>query len=249
MGRNRRGTQPSDSLASDLGESSAPAKAQSASDAQTSAPSPVQPKRRVRGGTVLIIIGAILVAAALALTAYNWWDSNRAGEAAVAIQEQLDPVENAEETGDAGSSTSNDSNTDDGTTTIDGVEYLGTLEVPALNLKLPVARDWDYNRLNMSPCRYSGLYTTHDLVICAHNYTTHFGPIENVDIGADVYFTTVGGKRIHYVVGNRETLEPTAIQQMIENENNSERKDEWDLTLFTCTLDGQARVAVRCLEQ
>lgn len=238
MGHSRRGAHQGDDHVCGATTSTTPtADAALASGARPAASRSGRPKRRVRGGTVLVIVGAVLVAAALALTAYNWWDSNRAGQAAAAIQEQLDAAE-------AGGSAASDD-----TMTVDDVAYIGTLEIPALNLKLPVARDWDYDRLNVSPCRYSGSYTTHDLVICAHNYATHFGPIENVDIGADVYFTAMDGTRIHYVVGNRETLEPTAIQQMVENESNSDRSDDWDLTLFTCTLDGQARVAVRCLEQ
>jgi sortase A len=202
-----------------------------------SARSAGQGRRPTRLGSVLIAIGVVLVAAAIALSAYNWWDSNRAGSAASNIEQQLE--------GASDNSSSSGSTSD--SMTVDGVQYLGTLEIPSLNIKLPVAREWSYEQLNISPARYSGSYSTNDLVICAHNYATHFGPIENVDIGADVYFTPVGGQRIHYVVGNRETLEPTAIQQMVENDNNSDRKDKWDMTLFTCTLDGQARVSVRCL--
>lgn len=208
------------------------------------------PRRHLRRGTVLIVIGAVLLAVAVGLTLYNWWDSNRAGEAAAAVEQQLEA--DGQVSGDSsasGAASSEGSDDDLPGATVDGRVYLGTLEVPSLGIKLPVARDWDYNQLTISPCRYAGSYRTGDLVICAHNYATHFGPIEGVDIGADVYFTPVGGQRIHYVVGNRETLEPTAIDQMIQNDNNSDRKDQWDLTLFTCTLDGQARVAVRCVEQ
>lgn len=36
-----------------------------------------------------------------------------------------------------------------------------------------------------------------------------------------------------------ETLPETAVEEM--------RAGEWDLTLFTCTYDGRARVTVRCI--
>ena len=39
--------------------------------------------------------------------------------------------------------------------------------------------------------------------------------------------------------GKRETLPETAVEEM--------RAGEWDLTLFTCTYDGRARVTVRCI--
>lgn len=36
---------------------------------------------------------------------------------------------------------------------LDGYEYVGYVEIPALELKLPVMSDWDYNRLTLAPCR------------------------------------------------------------------------------------------------
>ena len=54
-----------------------------------------------------------------------------------------------------------------------------------------------------------------------------------------MYFTTVKGKTYHYQVSNREIVKPTALEEMITG-------DDWDLTLFTCTIGGQARCAVRC---
>ncbi len=41
-----------------------------------------------------------------------------------------------------------------------------------------------------------------------------------------------------YEIAETEILEPTAIEELLS--------DEWNLTLFTCTYGGQARVAVRC---
>lgn len=59
--------------------------------------------------------------------------------------------------------------------------------------------------------------------------------------------TNVDGLTIRYIVTNRETVEPTAVEQMIENTSNSETSLlDWDLTLFTCNLGGQTRCAVRC---
>ena len=108
---------------------------------------------------------------------------------------------------------------------------------------------WDYTRLKISPCVYSGSYKTDDLVICAHNYARHFSPVKRIDIGADVYLITVDCRVYHYQVTNRETLQPGAVENMIENTNNTTDEtvtNEWDLTLFTCNTGGQTRCAVRC---
>ena len=56
-------------------------------------------------------------------------------------------------------------------------------------------------------------------------------------------FTDVDGNRFAYQVVVRETLEPTAIDEM-----QSEEDGAWDLTLFTCTIGGQSRVTVRCVQ-
>lgn len=65
-----------------------------------------------------------------------------------------------------------------------------------------------------------------------------------LNIGVDVYFTNVNGLRIHYTVSNRENVDSANVDQMIENSKNSDETVDWDLTLFTCTTDGQAR----CIE-
>ena len=67
--------------------------------------------------------------------------------------------------------------------------------------------------------------------------------------GADVYLITVDCRVYHYQVTNRETLQPGAVENMIENTNNTTDgtvTNEWDLTLFTCNTGGQTRCAVRC---
>ena len=99
----------------------------------------------------------------------------------------------------------------------------------------------------ISPCRFTGSYYSDDLVICAHNYDKHLGRLLNIDLGVDVYFTNVEVLTIHYIVTNRETVEPTDVERMIENTGNSETSLlDWDMTLFTCNLGGQTRCAVRC---
>lgn len=184
-----------------------------------------------RRGSPAIIAGVILLAAALALAAYNLWDSYRAGQAsdralnAMAKKMPADRV------------------------VLDGKVYIGLLEVPSCKLALPVMRDWSYANLRIAPCRYSGSAADDDLVICGHNYATHFSPLRSVAVGSDVYFTAVSGERTHYIVSNRETIQPTAVEAMIENDQNSEQTADWDLTLFTCNLGGQTRCAVRCIRK
>jgi len=132
------------------------------------------------------------------------------------------------------------------TAEVEGCAYIGIIEIPSASLSLPVAYDWDYDKLAYTPCRYSGSYHTDDLVICAHDYGAHFRAIRSLNIGSTVSFTAVGGEKIRYVVTNVETVQPTEVEHMINNSANSDSNNEWDLTLFTCNVGGQTRCAVRC---
>lgn len=190
-------------------------------------------------GRTLIVLGAVLVAVALALAAYNVWDSTRAGQMSNSLLAQLDADEAlAQENADGMPEK-----------TVGGHELIGTLSLPSLGIELPVIANWDYEELRVAPCRYSGSYLTDDLVICGYNYSKHFGPLQDIAIGTDVYFESVDGDKAHYIVSNRETLKPADVALMIENRSNSEAAADWNLTLFTCDLNGQARCAVRCIEQ
>ena len=198
-------------------------------------------------GNLLITLGILLIAAAVGLAGYNLWDASRAQKAAEEITGQLiSEIESKVEDGKTAAPYI-DPNTPMPVEVIDGYEYIGVLEIPSEGLSLPVMKEWDYTRLKISPCRFTGSYYSDDLVICAHNYMKHLGPLLQIGIGEDIYFTNVDGLSIRYIVTNRETVEPTAVEQMIENTSNSETSLlDWDLTLFTCNLGGQTRCAVRC---
>lgn len=121
---------------------------------------------------------------------------------------------------------------------IDGRAYVGTVEIPALGLTLPVLNEWDYNGLRLAPCRYSGSVYTADLVVCAHSYRSHFGRLNQLRPGDEVIFTCMDGAAFVYRVAAVEVLAPVAVEEMTDS--------AWPLTLFTCTTDSRARVTVRC---
>jgi sortase A len=202
-----------------------------------------------RRGIGFILVGLLLLAGAAGLIVYNYWDSERAGkeaqEATFALEEVID--RNIED--GSGTEKTDDLPKEMPVEEIDGYEYIGVIEIPSQDIRLSVMNEWDYERLKVSPCRYSGSYYTDDLVICGHNYSKHFSPVRWVSLGDDVYFTNVTGEAYHYTVSNIETVEPTQISEMIENENNSDSQSDWDLTLFTCNIGGQTRCAVRCVRE
>lgn len=121
---------------------------------------------------------------------------------------------------------------------IDGNKYIGVLQIPALDLQLPVMKDWSYTKLRSAPCRYSGSAYKNNLVICGHNYNRHFGNLKSLRIGSELSLTDADGNTFLYKVVEIETLKPHSVDQM--------KSGDWDLTLFTCTVGGATRVTVRC---
>ena len=199
-------------------------------------------------GISFMIIGAALVLAALSLFLYNRHEDEKAAQASLELLPQLvaQIVEQSEEVPEV-------------TTVIipgtpvellkpedvimkeieiDGYGYIGYLSVPSLNLELPIMGDWDYTRLRIAPCRYSGTVLGEDLVIMAHNYSRHFGRLTELTPGDAVLFTDMDGKITQYQVVAQDVLPPTAVEEMTAG--------ECDLTLFTCTYGGQSRVTIWC---
>lgn len=185
-------------------------------------------------GSACMGLGAVLILAALSLFLWNQRENRAAGDYAEnvlpRITEQIkeDPEEAYPDPYDTAMTEKE----------IDGYAYVGELSMPTLGLELPVMSTWDYARLKLSPCRYAGSTKTDDLVICAHNYARHFGPIRNLTPGDPVYFTDMDGVTWRYQAAEVDILTPTDVEDMTAG--------DYDLTLFTCTYGGASRVTVRC---
>ena len=200
-------------------------------------------RRAVRKkSSILIITGLLLIAAALSLTIFNLYDEYRAEQSVNQILSRMAPQEDTLLEGEIPDYLLNPA-MEMPVETIDGRDYIGTLQIPSLDLKLPVLSSWNYPNLRVAPCRYTGSAYQGNLIIAAHNYPSHFGNLKHLQEGETVLFTDADGNRFTYQVVVRETLEPTAIDEM-----ESEEDGAWDLTLFTCTIGGQSRVTVRCVQ-
>lgn len=185
-------------------------------------------------GTVWINAGLLLIAAALFLSVYNEWESREARDSARQVIAQLCdalPTEAGEPT------TLPDVQREMPVKTINGRDYIGVLSIPSLELELPVISQWDYPALKVAPCRYSGSLYQDNLIICAHNYASHFGKLKELQPGDIVLFTDMDEHVVTFQMVERETLNPMDAEGM--------EAGDWDLTLFTCTIDGQTRVTIR----
>lgn len=121
---------------------------------------------------------------------------------------------------------------------VDELPCIGYLTIPKLELVLPILSTWDYDMLQVAPCRYYGSVPGNNMVLMAHNYQSHFGNISSLAVDDRLFFTDVNGITVEYKVMAQDVLSPYAVDEMISG--------DFDLTLFTCTYGGQSRITVYC---
>lgn len=126
---------------------------------------------------------------------------------------------------------------------LDGNIYIGIISIPSIGIELPVINQWSYPSLKISPCRYKGAVADDNMIIAAHNYQSHFGRINELSGGEEIIFTDVAGNLYRYEVTFVDNIRGTDIDTM-----EFDSSENWDLTLFTCTLSGQSRVTVRAIK-
>ncbi len=212
-------------------------------------------KAKRRAGVALVIVGVLLLAAALLLLLHNRQESDEAGAAA---QEALAAVQEAIQTGNVQPGAAPAPAPADGepeeteptdpaetepvpeltVTVINGHEYVGYLEIPSLDRKLPVMKLQYMEDLQIAPCLQFGSPWTDDAVIAAHNYPSHFGPLRDMTGGETILFTDMNGASITYTVKIVQTIQPTALDTVKES--------PYDLVLYTCTTGGKTRVMIGC---
>lgn len=201
-----------------------------------------------KSGIVCIVLGAALLLGALVLSRLNLREDQQAKQASMEVlpqlMQQIQERTAEEETEPTQAQlqipvellTEEEKQMTE--VEIDGNLYIGYLSVPAVQIDLPVMSTWSYPKLKIAPCRYTGSVRGEDMVLMAHNYTGHFKSLSKLEIGDDVYFMDMDGNEIHYAVVGKDILEATAVEEMTAG--------EFDLTLFSCTYGGSARITIYC---
>ena len=188
-------------------------------------------------GIICIIAGIAMIFLSIYLIGKNYYVEYNAGKS---IDNVIPKLEEKIGSADVGTDTLADVEE----TIVDGHVYIGILKVPSQNLELPIIKEWNYDNLEIAPCRFTGSYKSKDLVIAGHNYKRHFSKLKNLQKGDEIIFVAANGKDYIYRVSLVEVLEPKQVEYLI----NKEKENEWDLSLFTCTKSGAGRCVVRCIE-
>ena len=138
---------------------------------------------RRRRFQILLAAGTLCLAAALCLAGYNIWDEQRATVSAseaveVLVREIPDRPEKEQPLAPEPQPMMT-------SVELDERYYVGLLEIPDLELTLPIQREWSDALLHYSPCVYQGTLAD-GLIIAGHNYRSHFAHLNQLAAGAEV---------------------------------------------------------------
>lgn len=143
-----------------------------------------------------------------------------------------------------------DSNTSDNTTTntYKGFPMVGTIEIPAINLKYPVLQDASKDAIEVAVGIYDGpgLNQIGNTTIAGHNYRDgrFFSNNKKLVEGDKVYITDTTGQKITYTIYKIYTTTPEDSSYL---DRDTEGRREISLT--TCTDDAQSRLIIWAKEQ
>lgn len=188
---------------------------------------------------LFVMLGACFLSASIGLLMRNLATERTAETAAQAQRLEIEEiiqenVKSEEKTEENEPSLAEEMSSENAGTATDA---LGLLCLPTLNKTLPVQASWSKTLLKTAPCCYFGNLSD-GIIIAGHNYRAHFGDLSHLTAGDRVSLTAMDGTIYEYEVAVTETLAGTDIEGMLT--------PDWALTLFTCTTDGEARIAVRC---
>ena len=181
-------------------------------------------------GKICILAGTMMILAAGFLMLKNQHQDEVAGQAASAAFTEIQQTAPADTV--IG---------EEPTVEIDGLTYIGTVSIPAIDRELPVLAQWNTADAKKAPCRYTGSVLTDDLIIAGHSYARHFGHLNRLKPGDEVIFTNAVGVTYRYQVADQELIRGTDTASM--------QAGDWPLTLFTCNYGGTMRVTVRCVHE
>ena len=121
---------------------------------------------------------------------------------------------------------------------INGVDYVALIEIPSLNLSLPVADAWNSQKLYNSPARFYGSCYDHSLVIGGADNSHQFSFCDKIDNGTVIIITDMTGTQFSYTVSRVDRSKSAESDWLISR--------DYDLTLFCRDALSMEYVAVRC---
>ncbi len=121
---------------------------------------------------------------------------------------------------------------------INDVDYVAMLDIPAFGVTLPVADQWDSKNLYCAPGRFSGSAYDQTLVIGGADSPGQFSFCDQIDNGAVITVTDMTGAQFSYTVSRVDRAKHAEPQWLMSA--------DYGLTLFCRDAYSMEYIAVRC---
>lgn len=187
-------------------------------------------KRKIN---LFYILGVVLIAAGVGLYAVQTAAISKAEQKTTEIAEQIEgylPNRTAGTTGEYFGNMPAYS--------IDGIDYVGLLQVPNLGINRPILSKWNTERGITCPTKYCGSVYTDTLAIGGSNHMGQMDFLSQLDIGYKVIVTDM--------LGNEFSYEIKRIDRASDVDEALLASDEYSLTLFTYQRSEKKYIIVRC---
>ncbi len=141
----------------------------------------------------------------------------------------------------------NDENKIDFPTELEGIEVIGKVEIPKINLVTYILAETSKETLNKSVTKLCGpkVNGLGNLCITGHNYNNKnmFKDLKELDIGDNIFITDTKGNKIEYLVYDKYKVYPKETECL-----SQETEGEREITLITCTSGAIKRLIVKATE-
>lgn len=153
------------------------------------------------------------------------------------------------EVNSSGGNTSN-TGTSGSTVKYKGYDVIGTIEIPATNIKYPIIKQEDVsmNSLNVAICNLYGELNKpgSNAVLVGHNFRngTFFSNNSKLTKGDKIYITDISGKKVTYIVYKKYETGSGDFDYASRDVGNKR-----EISLSTCTNDSKKRLIIWAAEE
>lgn len=128
-------------------------------------------------------------------------------------------------------------------------ETIGVIRIPKINLTYPILSKTTDALMRVAPCKFHGYNPNEvgNLCIIGHNYRrkgVFFSDVDTLEIGDVIEIQDLSQRVVKYEIYDIHTVTPKNVDDTTQKTNGRR-----EVTLITCTDDGNQRIIVRCKEK
>ena len=188
-----------------------------------------------RSGNAFLLAGLLLVLGSFGLLAATMVQTNAAASAAAELAAELEETMPPRRAGLMDSYT----NRDMPALSLDGQDFIGSVAVPAFQIVLPIAADWDSVKVSSFPCRFWGTVYDGSLILGGADRKGQFDFLDQIQNDDSVLVTDMTGTQFSYRVSDIFRSGSAQADVLLD--------DSSDLTLFARNARSLEYIIVRCV--